>query len=384
MRSFVIFHPSRVLAALAVLAAGCGTSAAGVVPGASDGGAAADADPVESGTVGPATCAAKPPAALELPSVDLLGHPPYAAYGCTLVYVAATAAGAGDLRVRDLSTGNEIVLAPASESPRRPTIAGDVIAWEAKENGRAVVRVHGGGATFTPAGAFDHAGEPRAAVDAVAFTAWSGADALSDTDVMVVDVASRTVRTVLGGPGQQRFADISKGTLAATDFSEDPDGTFNDNETDQADIILFDRVSSAVTRRPRAGKQAFPILATAARLGYLDWALVHPEPKLSQYALRVGDLAGRPEADVELAIVTDASGQYVLPSGQGGVIMWIDRPLGGSAALWQAPVDLSRPAAIVPGLAGRELFAPAVTGSFTFLGTRAAASSTVLLTAVTR
>ncbi len=370
------------------LAFACSVAKSTVTPGAgADGGgiAAEDASAVDAGDPSPAaTCSAPLPAGILLPSVDLLGHPPYAADGCTLVYVASAASGAGELRARDLTTGAETVLAPASESPRRPTIAGDVIAWEAMDGATAIVRVRTAGATFTVSGPFDHAGEARAAADAVVFTGWRSADPVGDTDVFVVDAVTRAARLVLGGPGQQRFADISRGAIAATDFSEDPDGTFNDNETDLADVVLFDRATSQVTRRPRTGKQAFPMIASPTRLGYLDWATVHPEPKLAAYVLRVGDMAGPAEADVTLATVTDASGQYVLPSGRNGVIEWVQRPMGASPALFKAPADLSSPAAAVPGLDGLELFAPALAASFTLLGTRASGSTDVVLTAIAR
>src|SRR5262249_54546849 len=60
---------------------------------------------------------------------ELQGFPPYAVDGCTLVYVSRTLeAGAhGDLHVRDLSSGQERVIATADEAPRRPTVSGGVI-----------------------------------------------------------------------------------------------------------------------------------------------------------------------------------------------------------------------------------------------------------------
>src|SRR5262245_7659615 len=174
----------------------------------------------------PVTCDAPPPKDVPVSSLDLQGYPPYAADGCTLVYVApgAQAGVSGDLRIRDLASGVESTLAPASESPRRPTIGGDVVAWEAKDGTRAVVRVRVNGTTTTMTGAFDHAGEPRATADAVVFTAWRGVDTLADTDVLSYEVASTRTEVVFGGAGQQRFADVSRGYVAAADFSEDPDG----------------------------------------------------------------------------------------------------------------------------------------------------------------
>ena len=58
-----------------------------------------------------------------------------------------------------------------------------------------------------------------------------------------------------------------------------------------ADIVLLDRRSATRTTRKKPGKQAFPMLGAAGKIATLDWNLVHPEPKLSAYELRVGLLA---------------------------------------------------------------------------------------------
>jgi hypothetical protein len=367
-------------APLFVFVIACGTSGGAPAAPQPPPPAAEDASPPD--TAAPqstATCDAPLPSDIPIASVDLQGYPPYAADGCTLVYVAA----GGDLRVRDLKAGADTVLAAASESPHRPTIAGGVIAWEATDGARPVVRVHANGATATMSGDFDHAGEPRAAADAVAFTAWRGADALSDTDVLVYDVAQSRAEVVFGGAAQQRFSDASKDFVAAADFSEDPDGVFNDNETDVADIVVYDRATRAVSRRPRPGKQAFPLLVSPSRLGYLDWGEVHPEPKLAEYTLRVGDILGAVEGDVDVALVKNAFGQYVLPAGRDGYLEWIARP-DGTPAFWRAPADMSLPPAQVTGLDGLDLYAPASAASFTALGTRPIAGGAVVVHAIGR
>jgi hypothetical protein len=293
-----------------------------------------------------------------------------------------TAGAPGELRLRDLGTGAESVIAPAGESPRHPTTAGGVIAWEALDNGRAVVRVRANGATDTMSGGFDHAGEPRAAADAVVFTAWRGADPLSDTDVFLYDVAAQRADVVLGGPAQQRFSDVSRGYVAAADFSEDPSGVFNETPTNVADIILFDRGTRAVSRRPWPGKQAFPLLVSPSRLGYLDWGEVHPEPKFSQYTLRVGDIQGAVANDVTVALVKNV-GQYILPAGRNGSLEWVDSPTG-MPTLWRVPADMSRPPAAVPGLDGLQLFAPAAAASFTIVGTMPMAGGPAILRGIGR
>ena len=50
--------------------------------------------------------------------------------GCMLAYVSATG---GALILRDLASGSEIEMAAASESPRRPTLSGEVLAWQSGE-----------------------------------------------------------------------------------------------------------------------------------------------------------------------------------------------------------------------------------------------------------
>ena len=115
-----------------------------------------------------------------------LGYPSYAIDGCRLVYLAPSAdgLGSGALMLRDLQTGDEQTIANAAEAPRRPSIAGEVIAWEATVDGAPGVRVKGAtGDAVTIQGAFDHAGEPRAATDAVVLTGWLGPKDTDDTGI---------------------------------------------------------------------------------------------------------------------------------------------------------------------------------------------------------
>ena len=228
-----------------------------------------------------------------------LGYPPYAVDGCRLVYVAAAAGGLGGaLLLRDLATGKEQTLAEAAEEPRRPSIAGEWITWEATISGARAVRVRGkSGDAVTMKGAFDHAGEPRAAADAVVFTAWLGPTENDDTDIFLYRPATQELAAVSTTPKQQRFPDISATHLAWADFADDPDGFFKGegSPADQGDVVLFDRATSTATTRQAPGKQAFPMLGATGTVAYLDWAGVQPEPKLDAYVLRIGGLdAGFP------------------------------------------------------------------------------------------
>jgi hypothetical protein len=288
--------------------------------------------------------------------LDPLGYPPYALDGCTLVYASSS----GDLRLRNLSTGDESPLAPASDQPRRPAIAGGLVAWEAVVGGKSMVRAWAGGQTTTIAGPFDHAGEPRVTSDAVVFTAWlTPDDAGDDTDVYLYLPASAQLVPVATGWGQQRFADVSASRVAVSDFSEDPTGAFSDTTHRNADVVVFDRSTLAKTVRHLAGKQAFPMLGSGDRLAYLDWGFVTPEPKFSAYVIRSGTVAADPTTDGNV----EGSGQVTVmvntpwtrPSVHGNSVEWIDDSVGGGG-LFARPLDLSAPAALTLG--GLELLGP--------------------------
>jgi len=308
--------------------------------------------------------------------LDPLGYPPYALDGCTLVY----AAPGGDLRLRDLSTGAETPLAPASEQPRRPAIAGDLVAWEAVVGGASLVRVSRAGQTTTIAGPFDHAGEPRVTGDAVVFTAWLTADDAGDTDVYLYLPASAQLVAVATGWGQQRFADVSPASVAVSDFSEDPTGAFSDTTHRDADVVVFDRATLAKTVRHLPGKQAFPMLGPGQHLAYLDWGLVTPEPKFSAYVIRLGLVPADPTTDANVK----GSGQvtvntpYTRPSVRGAFIEWIDES-SGAGGLFRAPLDLS--SAPTSTLGGLPLLGPVAGQPLTVVGT---AGDPVLLRGVAR
>lgn len=344
-----------------------------------------DASTPDGGQV-PPECAADV-SDVSLDQQELAGYPPYAVDGCTLVYVSRTPAGeVGELRVRDLARGRESVLAKGDEAPRRPTVSGEVIAWEATLAGVPVVRVSYRGAVRTLSGAFHHAGEPRAAADGVAFTAWLSADPLGDSDVQLFLPESSEIVIVASGPQQQRFADISKTHVAFSDFSEDPDGHYDGDSNDLADIGVYDRATQGVSKRMLAGKQAFPLLLSGDRLAYLhwDWSEVHPEPKFGAYHLRSGALALQPGvADREIANVVSLYVPYVRPAALENTLEWVDSPQG-TPRLWRAAADGSSLPSAVPNVKGVALYAPAPAAHFTILASRQSAELPIELTAVTR
>ena len=320
---------------LAALAASCGSTEVGTPPPVST-------PPVSTPPVTGPSCDPAAAKDIEVSGSDLNGFPPYAVSACTLVYVSRT----GALVVRDLGSGVETSIAPAGERPRRPAASPELIAWEADDNGRSVVRVRAGGVVRSVSGAFSSSGEPRASGASVAFTAWKGPAATDDTDIWVYDSQTGESRVVLGGAGQQRFADISSKYVVASDYSEDPDGRLDNNERDIADFVVLDRASGAITSRRLPGKQSFPMLGDNDVVAYLEWAGIHPEPKLLSYELRAGKVLGNPASDRTIALVEYASSEYARPALAGATLEWIANP-GGITELYRAPADGSGAPAVV-------------------------------------
>jgi len=330
--------------------------------GAVDDGATAD---TTSGDAAPVSCNPDSVTGIQVATLtgnltpfDPLGYPAYAIDRCTLAYVAPPAQGqvGGELRLRHLGTGVETQLAPADEQPRRPSIAGDLVVWEALVGGKSSVRVSNNGHTTTIVGPFDHAGEPRVTSDAVVFTAWLSPDDAGDTDVYLYTPSTQQGVAIATGPGQQRFADVSTSLVAVSDFSEDPAQAFDPNTFRLADIVVFDRRTLAKTVRHLPGKQAFPMLGVSSRLGYLDWGLSIPEPKFSAYSIRVGTVAGDPSLDgnVKGSGQVQVNTPYVRPSTRGDWVEWVDESGGGG--LFRRPLDLSL--AMTSTLDGLRLLGP--------------------------
>jgi hypothetical protein len=346
--------------------AGTGGSAAG---GASANGGGQAGNGSSAGSPSDSECALAARGVVIFASWDPLGYPLYALDACNLAYIA----GDGSLHLRDLVSLEDRVLDGAENGPRRPSLSANVLAWEVVLDGRSQVRVNTGAGSITLTGAFDHAGEPKAARDAVAFTAFSAREASSDSDVLLYDVGTATTSVALGGPGQQRFPDISETLVAASDFSEDPEGYF-DEASSVADIVLFSRADGSVTSRPKPGKQAFPMLGKDGLLAYLSWGAVHPEPKFSAFGLFVGQASSTPESD---GLVRDiqTNPSYLRPSVRGTLVDFIDSS-NGVTALYRAQLSpLGEPAVAAQGSAVESLLGPTGTEAFTVVGKRVAASA---------
>jgi len=372
---------SAAAAALGLMSVGCSdgdgspaaptTGAGGGQQGGGDQGGGGS-----GGEAGGGVCDGTEAIGIAVDNIDLEGYPPYAVDGCTLLYVAP----GGALMERDLSSAVEQQLAASDASPRRPALAGMLRAWEAKDNGVPVVRVAlpNDGGIKTMSGTFHHAGEPRVTAGAVVFTGWLSDDNDGDTDVFLFDVAKQEVSMVAGGAGQQRFADVSATHIAATDFSEDPDGVYKSDGSSLADLVVIERSSGDVAKHSAEGKQAYPETGDGP-LGFLSWKFVHPLPKLEMYTLKVIALDA---LDGEGTTIAEVSSEppYVRPTLVDGVFEWVVRD--GGTTLWRAPTDLSAPPTKVEGLDGLELFAPVATSAFTILATTK--SGPVELTVVAR
>lgn len=351
---------ARLIFPILVFAAACGGRAVDDV--SSPGGAPSPAATVDpAGTPETGKCDARS-VDVSVAKSDLNGYPPYALSGCSLAYITTD----GALVLRDLATGTEETLAAASEGPRRPAASPSVIAWEAMVDHRLMVRVRlrSTRETKTIEGPLVAGGEPRVAGTSVAFTAWVTAD---DADVWLYDANTTELRSVFAGKAEQRFADISDAFIVATDFSEDPDGKY-DGAGDLADIVVFDRATQMPSKRLAPKKQAFPLIVDGTRLSYLEWNLVHPEPKLEGYALRVGAIVGSYADDATVADIVLMTPEPVRPSTANGMLEWIANP-NGVTTLYRAPADRSQPPQAVAGLDGLHLYAPVSTSAFTVMAT---------------
>jgi hypothetical protein len=246
-------------------------------------------------------------------TADPLGYAAFAVDGCELYRINR----AGEL-VRQ-GAGGETQLAPASESPRRPSAKAGLVTWEFGALAAPSVAVFDvqSGQRVTLSGGFHHAGEPRSTGTAVVFTGWKAAGEDGDSDVFAYRRASRTLETIFGGSGQQRFADGEGETFAASDFSEDPSGVFAFGAYHDSDIVVWSE--NRASRRASKGKQAFPLVTKDKQVVYLDWNNIHPEPKLRAYAIKKGDLLGAPAADTLVESVGISATTYFRPAifGQG-------------------------------------------------------------------
>jgi hypothetical protein len=316
---------------------------------------------------------------------DPLGYPPYALDGCTLVYVAsAEGAANGALRLRDLATGQELLLQAAEQHPRRPAVAGAVVAWESDGAYGSQVNVRFSGGAELLEESFALAAEPRAASDAVVFTAFQTAGATADTDVQLFDVATRKLTPIATGAGQQRFADVSATHVAVTDFSEDPKGYF-DQTGSISDIIVIDRATLERTVRAAEGKQAFPLLGEGGVLAYLAWGSVHPEPKFGQFRLMAGKLDAPVGDDVNIKggtaeVITNPA--YVRPSLRGKYLDYID-DVAQEPRLFRADLAALAPP-VATQIAGASRLLGPVAGDTLTLVAKPLAGTSLSLVAVAR
>lgn len=300
-----------------------GSSVAGQAGAAGAGGAAVPDD---------ATCLAAAEGIVLRDAQSPTGAPGFAFAGCRLAYLATD----GSLRDRDLQTGAEIVLAPATAAPAGPARAGALVAWDAvtPEGRRVHVRRADGSVVVVPSTG-QSAAEPHVFGEDVVFTTFvTSVD--GDSDVAIWEGATGTVRVLADGPAQQRFPAISRRFVAYADFREAGEqGAFSPYRASLADVVVIDRASGEKTVRALPGKQAFPMLDPELDLlGYLDWDEIRPEPKLgAPYGIRVGSVA-TPSLDREIRAPDDGTSvEELRPSLRGGTFAWLERHDGGLRVL---------------------------------------------------
>jgi hypothetical protein len=280
----------------------------------------------------PPTCSAEDSTAIGtgfMNGTDPAGYPSFAVDGCLLTYINP----AGALAQRTLGQDNEKILVEAARSPKRPSSRDGLLVWEYQEGGIAKVGVLDTRTEqrFTLRGGFKAAGEPRSTGTGVVFTGWLTPDENGDTDVFFAARGSESADTVFDGPGQQRFADGNGTTLAASDFSEDPSGAYAFREARLSDIVV--RQNTVLSKRVKAGKQAFPLVLGDNEIAYLDWDSIHPEPKLAAYDLYRAALDRPPTDDLKIELVM-APGNYLRPSAVGATLFYINNnPMTGDAAV---------------------------------------------------
>jgi hypothetical protein len=303
----------------------------------------------DGGVVDPVCSALGAPVAVA--ANDELGYPPYSMRACRLAYVDASS---HDLVLRDLTTGAETTLDKAENKPRRPSVASDVVAWEATLPNASftndVVRVAYAEhvATLDLPSGYSSAREPAVAKGVVVFSAFKGdpnAAFSADSDVFAYDLATKKLSPVATGPAQQRFAAVSDSMIAVTDFSEDPKGYFSGDGSDLADIGVYDRAAQAYTVRKHPGKDAFPAIVSGDVLAYLHWGDVHPEPKLEAYSVYSARIAGDPSTDVRIADVTKAT-RFLRPSASAGRIEWVTIDQSAESILWRSDLMTAPVAAL--------------------------------------
>jgi hypothetical protein len=160
---------------------------------------------------------------------------------------------------------------------------------------------------------------------------------------------------------------VSPTHVAFTDFSEDPKGYFSEAGS-ISDIALVERSSGQRSNRVAPGKQAFPLLGTGSVFAYLEWAAVHPEPKLGQFWLKAGYLNRPVSEDFNVKVDGQVSTNpaYVRPSLRGQKLDFIDQGVNGPL-LYRA--SLSTPGALASfAVAGSlSLFGPVAGERFTLL-----------------
>lgn len=281
--------------------------------------------------------------------------PTYAIGSCRVAWVER---GTNRLLMRRLGVGQRVGQiagpAPASDARREisfgPLTNAYLVSWvEGPPNdSRVMVAVPGVVAPKAISGPFHHAGEARVSAGVskdggpagvVAFTGWLTADPKGDTDVFAYDPLTDTLTILADGPGQQRWPGTSNSEIAITDFHEDPDGRFDDDGADRADILVINRIANTRRAFPRPGLQAHA--RTCGHALYRDWNAA----SASTYELRASDTYGS-DPDVVVDAVPKSNLMDLQDCDQDHY-EWIAPNANDVAQLWTKPTHGGQPKTVL-------------------------------------
>jgi hypothetical protein len=108
------------------------------------------------------------------------------------------------------------------------------------------------------------------------------------------------------------------------------------------------------------------MLGAEGKIAYLNWSLVHPEPKFSAYGVQIGPIDGDGADDVAAAQL-ETQTLFVRPVVRAGRLTWVTAETGHSA-LMQRAVDLATPAETVNVFMEGVVFGPSASNALTLVG----------------
>ncbi len=308
------------------------------------GGETLPSDPVVRG---PSQCVPTLAAPIPIAEGTLL-EPTFAAQSCRLLYVER---GTNRILMRSFANGGREgqIAGPAPANAARRDVSfgggsdGVYVAWVEgpPDDSRVMVSVPGVVAPKQITGPFHHAAEAKVSAGAksatapwgvVVFTGWATPDPKGDTDVYMYDPVADELTTLVGGPGQQRWPGTNSASIAVTDFGEDPDGRFDGDGKDRADIVRVTRLDgiSKVVARPGFQSHAIPL---GSGVVYYDESTSDPKSVQIRYSV----IEGSKPPDVQVDSLPLTARWFALAA-DGGDLAWVSTDANGTERLLVANV----------------------------------------------